>query len=75
MYNSVTDVFSFKKQVMILLSTMAFFYKAAWVKKNWFWKYKIFIIILLTAKIDPEFFFNPRPSSGFPMLLSVATWH
>lgn len=57
MNNSVTDVFSFKKQVMNLLSTMAFFYKVAWVKKNWFWKYKIFIIILLTAKIDPDFFF------------------
>lgn len=57
MNKSVTDVSSFKKQVMILLSTTVFFYKAARVKKNWFWKYKIFsIIILLTAKIDPEFF-------------------
>lgn len=58
---------------MILQSTMAFFYKAAQVKKNWFWQYKVFsIIILQTAKIDPEWIFHPRPFRVFPMLLGVA---
>lgn len=60
---------------MILQSTMAFFYKAAQVKKNWFWQYKVFsIIILQTAKIDPEWIFHPRPFRVFPMLLGVAAW-
>lgn len=54
-------------------STVAFFFKAAWVKNNWFWQYKVFsIIILQTAKIDPSGFFHLRLYSAFPMLLGVA---
>lgn len=73
MKTSVTDISSFKKQEISLQSTVAFFFKAAWVKNNWFWQYKVFsIIILQTAKIDPSGFFHLRLYSAFPMLLGVA---
>lgn len=53
---------------------MAFFCKAAQVKMNSFWQYKVFsIVVLWIANIDPECFFYRRPYSVFPVLLDVCS--